>query len=258
MWKQDNLLKRFNESLPIEDRDDYASWKADFEKKNSVEYKRAQRNEILYRRNSPLIDRWVEVFNTINKEVGLYRYRTDRTKRIPSQFSFNCAYTVGADSDPENADSISLGLYLSYPENEDHEICDGKLENVIKEIKKYKGLCIDVCAFFGISSDNENLINSSSKESYINAHIKTLLDEDLTSRKKAGEIKKFLKKCSDDDFSDFHGYYDAITFMDGTYDGSFIKLRYKMSINPTDEEVRNVIDGLKTFRNVMPYLGFLN
>ena len=40
IWKNNNLLKKYRESLPLEDRDDYIEWKKRQDYKNISEYKR--------------------------------------------------------------------------------------------------------------------------------------------------------------------------------------------------------------------------
>ena len=40
IWKNNNLLRTYRESLPLEDRDDYTKWKRRYDCKNTSEYKR--------------------------------------------------------------------------------------------------------------------------------------------------------------------------------------------------------------------------
>ena len=42
IWKNNNTLNKYRESLPLEDRDDYAEWKKDYDYKNTSEYKRGK------------------------------------------------------------------------------------------------------------------------------------------------------------------------------------------------------------------------
>ena len=42
IWKNNNLLRTYRESLPLEDRDDYAEWKKDYDLRNTSEYKRSK------------------------------------------------------------------------------------------------------------------------------------------------------------------------------------------------------------------------
>ena len=50
IWKNNNLLKKYRESLPLEDSDDYSEWKKRYDYKNTSEYKRSKLKNQLERK----------------------------------------------------------------------------------------------------------------------------------------------------------------------------------------------------------------
>ena len=58
IWKNNNTLNKYRESLPLEDRDDYAEWKKDYDYKNTSEYKRGKfRSQLDTKRNKSGVSR---------------------------------------------------------------------------------------------------------------------------------------------------------------------------------------------------------
>lgn len=195
-WKNDNYLSRFEESLPVEDRDAYKTWKDNYDHVNSKEYKADKYHQELNHRNQELFSKWSEFLGVLQGSP-LQDEGTDEgwdDKWVPVTGYFDSGFVDWNDESLRGTSSeVSGGIYLYYLKG--GEVGGSLLEEVIPAIKKHGGM--EILVGFDVKSDEGYNLSDSQ---IINYFIRDKIKKGF-KRTQAGEAKNFLTQLSNKDYS---------------------------------------------------------
>ena len=186
IWKNNNLLKKYRESLPLEDRDDYADWKKDYDYKNTSEYKRDKfRNQLNTKLNKEGIkevwlefgenvagDYWADLMDL--SEFDDFNENQEELFEIP----------LGRD---DYFDSINQIIWFSTGKNSRYSY--KHFTDIIDNMMKSKKVTIGLSFKFRSSLFEES--NNRSLKNFINLYSKEFIEFEFP-RKFVGNTKNFL------------------------------------------------------------------
>lgn len=186
IWKNNNLLKKYRESLPVDERDDYAEWKKDYNYKNTSEYKRDKfKNQLDTKLNRKGIrETWLEFGESIMDDFfmdpGLI-YEQDMNINTENLFELG----LGLD---DIFDGISQTIWFNTGKNDKYY---GKyFTDVIDSMMKSKKVTIGLSFKFRSSLFEES--NNRSLKNFINLYTKDLIYNYEIPRRDVGKTRNFL------------------------------------------------------------------
>lgn len=189
IWKNNNTLGRYRESLPLEDRDDYVEWKKDYDYKNTSEYKRNKfRSQLDTKRNKEGV---VKAWKTFGQDIlDFCSTENDDIEDLISAIvhpSDGDRFVIDILNDEYSRyDNIRLIIEpeknsVSYYDNNFNAVID----DVITSKKAYISLIYDFMSESLSEDDSENLSKC------INLYIKDAIESGY-NRNQVSNTKNFL------------------------------------------------------------------
>lgn len=187
IWRNNNTLSKYKESLPLEDRDDYADWKIDYDYMNTSAYKRDKfRHQLDTKRNKSGVEKAWLTFgqrildmskNNIDSSIGTYKSKSEYDDEF---FVINILnYPYG------DVDNSSLLMYAK-----DRQRYYGKtLYKVIEDMMVSKK--VDISLVFDLTCESLIERRYPYGENGIDLYIKDAIGNGY-SRKDVSKTKKFL------------------------------------------------------------------
>lgn len=258
-----NNPKKYTESTPLEDRDDYAKWKKEYD----AEQNKSAAEKYQYKlddRNTPIYYAWYDFVEDM-KEAGFDHYKgVDGFKNFLNEKEPYLNPTGYYDSDSfctpgfyiHDMESGGIGIAVYYKGG--HEAGGNVAHEFIPKLKQYGGAEINIIATVAIDDEDfqKELRDIESIRQFMNLYSKYLIHDQGMSRREAADVINFFNSIIDGSGKDKFTGATKVEFWGREWGRPGVMVEYDVSIKPTAEETRDVCKGLRILSDnvVKPFI----
>ena len=269
-------MKRYNESTPLEDRDEYQDWQYGQDELEALPAKKRFATQ-LRDRNRPIYNAWKKLFAAIYAagpfgwEAGADKEIDDKTR--PDNFGGEgfCEFFTGysdkiggfsychlKQTDYFNSDSLcssnfvihdpmasGIGIGVYYKDGE--EAGGSVYDKFIPRLKKAGGA--EIYINFAVHCEDD-LTRAGSEKQMMNLYTKYLLSTGLDRTTAAPIVGFFNDVINGDGIRLFPGS-ESVGFYGIENERPTIGVRYNVDVIPTEEQIKNISKGIKAFTDTV-------
>ncbi len=241
------IMKKYRESTPLEDRDAYQSWKDERDDVESMSSKEKFSTE-LYNRNQKIYKVWCDMIEKVMRAGGFdsdgdgFDAFLDKNDPFLSQTGYYDSFSFchsALDVHEYNSGGIGIGVYYK----DGTEAGGYVFKDFIPKLKKTGGAELRISCL--VCYDSDDMEDLKSEKQMMNLFTKYLLGEGR-SRSQIASVIKFFNEIINGNGQVYFPGADSVGFY-GLEDGRpSIMVTYSVSVTPTEEEIKNVVDCVRT------------
>ena len=242
-----NNPKKYTESTPLADRDAYQSWKDERDDVESMSSKEKFSTE-LYNRNQKIYKVWYDMIEKVMNAGGFasdgdgFDAFLDEKDPFLVQTGYYDSFSFchsGLDVHEYNSGGIGIGVYYK----DGTEAGGDVYKEFIPKLKKTGGVELSISCL--VCYDSDDMENLKSEKQMMNLFTKYLIGEGR-SRSQIASVIKFFNEIINGNGQVYFPGADSVGFY-GLEDGRpSIMVTYSVSVTPTEEEVKNVVNCVRT------------
>lgn len=254
------FMKKYRESTPLEDRDDYQAWKAQHDDEEAQSTKDKYRGT-LKDRNSSIYQAWNQFLMSLNDHAfegrgeGFKDFIEDGSLLQTGYFDSFAFYTPGFDVHDEETGGIGIGIWYKKGGEAGGDVFDEFIPN----LKKHRGVSFYITAAVSLPEDSEVSRVTDSERQQLNIYTKEIVASGKVSRKEVAGLVQFFKEVIDGNAGKYfpgarNVYYSGL---EGP-NRPAVLVEYEVPVIPDidDDKTYDIIRGAeKLYKEIRPVLG---